>query len=147
MTVKYTVVSTATGATLRTGVAGTAATANLQAGPGETVILSGSDAVTEQIDPGTGGVVPRPLMASGNNLTAVNKTTILANGVDIIRISSIPAGASYHIEYPADMGIAPIPDGVVNDGILELTTTVKGRYFVLITFQNFRPFEVTFNAN
>jgi hypothetical protein len=147
MSIKFTVINTATGETLRTGVTGTLASANLQAGPGETVIPVGSDPVTEQINPGTGSAAPRPLMNLGGTLTAVNKTTVSSTGLDVIVISNVPVGATYHVEYPPDKGIAPIADGTVNDGVLEFTTTVAGRYFVMLTYQNFRPFEVTFNAN
>jgi len=146
--IQYTVYDTATGAVLRTGTAMTEASARLQGSkPGTSVTIVGSDADTEIINPGTGVAVPKTAMKVGSTLTAVNKTTLTANGTDMIRITSIPGGASYMITIPPDLGLVQPPDGAVTDGVLELTTTVPGAYSVILRFQNFLDFVVNFNAS
>lgn len=146
MTVKFTVIDTASGRTLRTGATMTMATAMLQAGPGETVIPVASNPEVELVKPDTGTTFPLPIMSRNGSLTAVNKTNIAANGVEFLTISNIPNGAGYHFVLPNDQGLAPIVPATVADGVLEITTTVKGAYTVILTYPNMQNFKVNFNA-
>lgn len=148
MTIKYTVYSTTTGEIIRTGTAMTEATANLQgSAPGTRVVLEGHDPVTQAIDPNSGSAVQRLVMSVNGVNTRSDKTAITANGTDVLTISPVPVGAEYDVYLPANLGLIQPPDGVVNDGKLEITTTVPGIYSLRIAFQTFLDFTVTFNAN
>lgn len=152
MSIQYTVYDTATGEILRTGSALTEASARLQGSrPGTSVTLVGSDPATEIVDVTPIGIdpstLPRQAMNVGGQLTTVDKTSVLANGVDKIVISRIPNGAKYDVYLPANLGLVQPPDGVVTDGVLELTTTVAGAYSVKLSFGTFLDFTVNFNAN
>lgn len=146
MSITFTVFDS-TGKIVRNGNAMSTATAAAQAGPGETVKFEGTDPETEAIDPGTGNVLNRVPMSANGVLTSYDKTIITANGVDAVTISNIPAGAIYEVYLPANMGLIQPPDDVVNDGVLIITTTVKGLYQVKLRFQNYLDFGVTINAN
>lgn len=152
MTIQFTVYDASTGEIKRTGNAMTEASARSQAGPGERVTLIGSDPKTEVISVTPIGIdgtnLPRQPMKNGaGNLTTVNKTSIAANGVDKIVISNVPNGAKYDVFLPANLGLVQPPDGIVTDGVLELTTTVKGIYSVKLSYLTFLDFTVTFDAN
>ncbi|MFK3740977.1 hypothetical protein [Massilia sp. TN1-12] len=152
MSIQYTVYDEVTGAILRTGTALTEASARLQGSkPGTKVTLIGSDPNNEVvdvtpigIDPGT---LPRQAMQVGGVATAVNKSSITADGTDTFVISPVPNGASYDIYLPTNLGLAQPPDGIVTDGKLEITTTVPGVYSVRLAFQTYMDFQVSFNAN
>jgi len=152
MSIQYTVYDTTTGAILRTGTALTEASARLQGSkPGTSVTLVGSDPANEIIDVNPIGIdpstLPRQNMQVNGTATSVNKTAITANGVDTIVISPVPNGAAYDIYLPANLGLVQPPDGIITDGQLILTTTVRGIYSVKVSFQTFLDFTVSFNAN
>lgn len=146
--IQYTVYNTATGEILRTGTAMTEASAQLQgSAPGTNVVLVGSDPVQQSIDPGSTAIVPKLLMNVGGANTTVNKTTIQADGVDTLTISPIPVGASYDIYLPANLGLIQPAPGIINDGSLTISASVRGIYSLKISFQNYMDFSVTFNAS
>ncbi len=152
MTIQYTVYDEKTGAILRTGTAMTVASAQLQgSAPGTRVVTVGSDPATEvvQITPvGTDPTkLPRlPMTVNGVQIGA-SKTALTANGSDSITISPIPNGATYDVVPPSDQGIAFIPQGVITDGSLIITTTVKGAYQATIKYGINLDFTVNFNAS
>jgi hypothetical protein len=150
MTIQWTVYDTNTGEILRTGDAMTTAQALLQGNtPGTRVVTVGSDPVTQKIDisnPATPVTTARPPMAVTGTQTAASKTSMTANGVDSITISPIPAGATYQVEVPTNLGIADIPPGTISDGFLTITTTVAGTYTVTIKYGTGLDFVVSLNA-
>jgi hypothetical protein len=151
MTIQFTVYNGTTGAVIRTGSAMTEATARAQAGPGERVTLVGSDPVSDVMSVTPIGTEPTkltrlPMKNASNVATAVNKTTMTANGTDAITISNVPSGATYAVEVPKDQGITAIPGGTITDGVLSITTTVAGIYSVTLKSGNFLDFVVNFNA-
>lgn len=145
--IEYTVYDKASGKVLRTGTAMTEASANLQGSkPGTSVKLVGSDPKTEII--GSGGVVTnRQPMRNANGVTYASKTTLTADGADSITIHFVPAGAKVEVFLPPNMGLMQPEDAIVNDGVLVITTTVRGIYQIRLSYLNFIDFEVSFNAN
>lgn len=153
MTIQYTVYDASSGAILRTGTALTRAQADLQgSAPGTRVVVVGSDPETEVIDttpipigqdPAT---IPKTSMKVGSVLTATNKTNFSANGTDFVSISPIPSGATYEVVSPTGKGLSPNYVGSVNDGTLEITTTVTGVYSVTLKYPTSLDFKVTLNA-
>lgn len=125
MSTPFVVYDSATGLIKRVGSAmdggGGAGTASSQAGAGESVLIGVSASPeTEYVDVATGAVKPRPTLG-----LSIDKTTIVADGVDAATISGIPAGAQYAI-------IGTSIGGTVNDGTLEVTSAKKGKLEVII---------------
>lgn len=148
MTVAFTVFDTASGEILRTGNAMTVAQAQLQAGPGEKVITVGTDPLTQVIsNPGSDypGIINKP--GSGNLNISVDKTAMLANGVDKVTFSGIPTGAVAKFGVPADQGVIPVADTTINDGTLVVTTKIPGDYTVLISVFPAQDYQVTIHAS
>lgn len=147
MTIKYTVYDSNSGVILRTGETMTMAQAQLQGNtPGTYVVTEGADPVTQYVDPGSGTTQYKAPMSAGGTLTAADKTNFSADGVDIVTIDHIPAGASCTVVVPPDQGVNTVADFSINDGYLQITTTAKGTYRVTLRFSNYLDFVVTLNA-
>ena len=144
MTVSWTVFNETTGEILRTGFSLTEAQAALQAFAGEKVTFVNSDPVTEVVQ--NPGSAEPTIVTKPNNSIAANKTSFLANGVDYVSISPIVAGSKVTILVPESQGISVIAPFVVNDGVLEITTTVAGAYSVTVTDFPKQDYVVTLNA-
>lgn len=74
------------------------------------------DGAVWYVDMDTMTPVERPNMP-----LTVTKTNILANGVDTVMISGIPFGTRM---------TSPLGDAVVEDGVVEFTTTIPGEYAI-----------------
>lgn len=152
MTIEYTVYDSATGEILRTGTTMTMAQAQLQgSAPGTRVVTIGSDPATQVVevtpigtDPST---LPKVPISVGGVQISASKTNFAANGTDTVTISPIPAGATYSITVPPDMGIATIYPGTINDGSLIITTTVPGTYALTIKYGTNLDFVVSLYAS
>lgn len=144
--IPYTVYDNATKRTIRTGVAMTEASANLQGSrPGTSVVLHASDPKTEIIENNV--PVPRQPMRTANGLTFADKTTITANGSDMMTIHFVPPGAIAEVFLPPNLGLIQPPDGIVGpEANVQVTCTIPGIYQLKISHLTFLDFEVTFNA-
>lgn len=132
------------GKIIRTGVAMDEQQALGQAMGGGTVVLSASSPVSDYVNAGT--VTARGPMNVSGTLTAADKSTITADGSDVLTISPVPNGAVVIISVPANSGIENTPPTTVTDGEVEITTTVPGTYKIRIQFSNFADFNEGFNA-
>lgn len=144
MTVQYTVFDTSTGEILRTGECMTVAQAQLQGStPGTSVLTVGSDPTSQVVqDPGGfPGIVNKP-----PSPMSADKTSIHADGVEQLTISSVPIGSVARFTVPDNQGFAAVPDQTVNDGSLAVTTTVIGTYVIRVQAFPNTDFMVTFNA-
>lgn len=145
--IHYTVFDIATGAIVATGVTMDEEQALLQAGPGQRVIFesSPSSPITDVIqDPN--GEDPIKVTKPGTSIVA-SKTTFVANGVDFVSIAPVKAGATFTIDVPPNKGIQQVTPTSINDGVLEITTTVAGSYTVTVSDFPNQDFVVVINAN
>jgi hypothetical protein len=89
--------------------------------------INGIDNETQYINTLTEEPIARPVMG-----TSINKTSIVANGVDQVTISSIPVGTEVLVVGPL---LGERTSMNVNDGSFEFTTEEAGTY--TITLRNF----------
>lgn len=68
----------------------------------------------------------------------VNKTSILSNGIDYVKISNIPVGSR--------MVISNMTEFIVDDGEFILTTRIPGDIKITIYKEYYSPKEVLINA-
>jgi len=138
--IQWTLYNTATGAVIRTGSAMTVEQANAQVEPGTNIVMQNLNPATQVVT----GTTPTPRQTQS---CVANKTTFTANGTDFVSISPVEAGALVTITPPTGVGIEPIPTQAINDGVLEITTTVAGTYKVVISKFPKQDFVVNLNAN
>ena len=98
MTIQFTV-SDSSGNIVRTGYASTLEQANLQAGPGETVVPVGSDPAVSQVRVADNTVQPRAATPISDTWVIPDRLFV-ANGSDFIQFNNIPNGAGYSITVP-----------------------------------------------
>lgn len=129
---KFIVYRTATGEILRTGSAPDDMIA-IQAIAGETVIEGTANDITQYIAAGV--VTNKPPMGC-----TIDKTTMIANGVEVATISGVPNPTTARVSGPASS------TATVTDGTLQLTFDLPGTYKVALTSLNKLPQEFTINA-
>lgn len=117
-------------------------------GPGQNLVITNrmADPETEYIsNPGTDPVIaPKPAPPAP---MVISKVFMSANGTDYVAIPNIPAGSSYAIT-PPDAGADTAGlTGTIDDGVLEITTTMPGNYQVTVTPLNQQPYKASFNAS
>jgi hypothetical protein len=138
--IDWTLSNPATGEIIATGTANTAEQANAQATGGGVITLVYSDPPVEQVSGGV--VVPRP---AGS--TVASKLTFTADGVDYVRFTPIAAGATVTIIVPVDKGIEPIaPNQTITGGLVDINTTIPGKYTVTISRFPDQDYTVELNA-
>lgn len=128
----FVVYKTTTGEILRTGRAPDDML-TIQAGAGETVIEGTANDATQYVAAGV--VTNKPPMGC-----TINKTTMLANGVDSATISGVPNPTTARVSGPASS------TATVIDGTLQLTFDLPGTYKVALTSINKLPQEFAINA-
>lgn len=107
----------------------------LQAQETEYVIEGTANDLIHRINMATFEVEDKPEL-----LTTINKTSMLANGIDLIIISDIPGNTRVDIA-------GEVPGWTVNDGTFELTVDTVGTYKIIVTHPLYLPKEYTINAS
>ena len=139
MSTRFVVFDLASGRIKRTGVAmdagGGASAAASQAEAGEGVLVGvTANPMTQYVDTSSNSVVARPSL-----ILSIDKTTIVADGVDTATITGIPANATFAIP-------SRKLSGVISDGVLEVTSNVAGAFDVIVELFPFRVWKATIVA-
>lgn len=100
-----------------------------------------SDRVTNPTGPSPSVVVKTPTTA-----TSTTSTPIAANGTAKFVVSNVPIGSRAFITVPAGKGISDTYDAIVNDGVVEVTTTIPGKYTLELFSDTYTTYKVTFDA-
>lgn len=79
------------------------------------------------------------------NTSSIDKTTIIANGIDTSIISSIPVSSVAAFTVPASA--ADIPDMAITDGVVSFTATNPGDYIITLELFPYLKYEVTVTAS
>ena len=87
--------------------------------PGQTVVEGEADLKTQMMDTGTGQVVSKPTYS-----VSIDKTTVLADGVDEVSITGLPVGSTVRVSGPVFSTFD------VDDGQAEISFIVAGEYHV-----------------
>lgn len=128
------IVFNSVGEILRTGVCANP-DFDLQANENEFVMEGIANDLIHRINVSTLAVEDKPELAA-----SINKTSILANGIDSIIISDIPVNTIVEIK-----GEGPL--WTVDDGTFELTVDTVGTYQITVTHPLYLPKEYTINAS
>lgn len=124
------IVHDADGRILRKGTA-PSTMVSIQAGVGEHAIEAVGDDVAQYVSDGV--VTDKPPMP-----ITIDKTTVSADGVDVVTIAGVPVGAICKI--------ASMAEAVVNDGTIELSFDSIGDFMVTISAFPYLDYEVMVSA-
>ena len=103
---------------------------------------AGMDYAEEWVDPETEYIKPSDygysIFARPEMPAAIDKTEILANGIDVATITGIPVGSSVAIDSEA---------WAVDDGVFELTVDTPGEYRISISCWPYLDKELIIHAS
>ena len=94
-----------------------------------------ADQATEYIDTVTELPIARPAWPS-----PPDKTTVAADGAELVTFSNVPAGTRVHIKGPAN------DDFTVDDGTVELTFDLEGSYDIWMISHPYLDYRGTIDA-
>lgn len=127
MNTEFTVFNLSDGKIIRTGIC-PAEDVNLQVqSPSEKLLIGSADDLTQYVDRFMGIHFKKNKFDLAGAI-AVSKEIVNADGVDTISISGLPRQSFVKI-----VGPTTHVNGVVDDGILELTFDAEGNYKIVVT--------------
>lgn len=122
----FTVYITATGQIVKTGTVPDTATADAQAGAGQSVLYVASDGgMLDYVDLGGPSVALK-----GSVAASISGSTVVANMVSTIHLTSVSVGANVNITGPNGSN-----DITVSDGFLDLTFEVPGDFVITVSLE------------